>query len=99
MGITVLYDLLKADIGDFTKAAVLKDFDRVLSLDLGVVKEEEKSEEDEAFAAWVEEQIALRAAAKKEKNYAEADRIRELLKEQGVALRDSREGTSWEKIS
>ena len=99
MGLTVLYDVLKADIDDFTKAALVRDFDRVLSLDLGIAKEEEKGEEDEGFAAWVEEQIALRAAAKKEKNYAEADRIREVLKEKGVALKDSREGTTWEKIS
>ena len=97
--LTVLYDVLKADTDDFTKAALIKDFDRVLSLDLASVKENEAAEEDQDFAAWVEEQIALRAEAKKEKNYAEADRIREMLKEQGVALKDSREGTTWEKIS
>ena len=99
MALTVLYDVLKADTNDLTKAALIKDFDRVLSLDLGVVREKETGEADEGFASWVEEQIALRAEAKKEKNYAEADRIRELLKEKGVALKDSREGTTWEKIS
>ena len=99
MALTVLYDVLKADTNDLTKAALIKDFDRVLSLDLGIVREKEDGEADEGFASWVEEQIALRAEAKKEKNYAEADRIRELLKEKGVALKDSREGTTWEKIS
>ena len=99
MALTVLYDVLKADTNDLTKAALIKDFDRVLSLDLGIVREKEDGEADEGFASWVEDQIALRAEAKKEKNYAEADRIRELLKEKGVALKDSREGTTWEKIS
>ena len=99
MAITVLYEVLKVDTDDFTKAALIRDFDRVLSLDLGTVRENEPAEEDADFAAWVEEQIALRAAAKKEKNYAEADRIRDMLKEQGVALKDSREGTTWEKLS
>ena len=46
-------------------------------------------------AAYVAEQIALRAAAKAAKNYAEADRIRTELLAQGVELKDSAQGTSW----
>ncbi|MBR3436355.1 MAG: cysteine--tRNA ligase [Lachnospiraceae bacterium] len=99
MALTVLYDVLKSGTDDFTKAQLIKDFDRVLSLDLGSVKEAEEGGEDEGFAAWVEEQIAQRAQAKKEKNYAEADRIRAMLQEKGVQLKDSREGTTWERIS
>ena len=40
--------------------------------------------------------IDERAAAKKAKNFAEADRIREQLLAQGVVLKDSPAGTSWE---
>jgi cysteinyl-tRNA synthetase len=65
MALTVLYDVLKADTNDLTKAALIKDFDRVLSLDLGIVREKEDGEADEGFASWVEEQIALRAEAKR----------------------------------
>ena len=43
-----------------------------------------------------EEQIELRKAAKKEKNFAEADRIRNELLEKGIVLKDTREGTLWE---
>ena len=45
----------------------------------------------------IELQIAARAAAKKEKNYAEADRIRKQLHESGVVLEDSAQGTIWRR--
>jgi cysteinyl-tRNA synthetase len=41
--------------------------------------------------------IAERAAAKQGKNFAEADRIRQLLLAQGVVLKDGPAGTSWER--
>jgi cysteinyl-tRNA synthetase len=42
-------------------------------------------------------QIAARAAAKAQKNFAEADRIRQALLAQGVVLKDSPSGTTWER--
>ncbi|MDR3003417.1 MAG: cysteine--tRNA ligase [Acidovorax sp.] len=47
-------------------------------------------------AAAIEVQIAARATAKAEKNWAEADRIRKALLEQGIVLKDSAAGTTWE---
>lgn len=47
-------------------------------------------------AAAIEAQIAARAAAKAAKNWAEADRIRKELLEQGIVLKDSPTGTTWE---
>ena len=49
---------------------------------------------EEAIAA----QIADRAAAKAAKNFAQADRIRQELLDQGIALKDSALGTTWERI-
>lgn len=46
-------------------------------------------------ATYIEQQIALRAAAKAAKNYAESDRIRADLLAQGVELKDSAQGTTW----
>jgi len=41
--------------------------------------------------------MAERAAAKSAKNFAEADRIRQVLLSQGVVLKDSPNGTTWER--
>ena len=46
--------------------------------------------------AAIQAQIAARAAAKAAKNFAEADRIRKELLEQGIVLKDSPTGTTWE---
>ncbi len=55
----------------------------------GVSKEEKKE---------IEELIEKRALAKKEKNFALADEIRDRLKEKGIILMDTPNGTKWEKI-
>ncbi len=44
----------------------------------------------------IQAQIAARAAAKAAKNFAEADRIRQALLAQGIVLKDSAAGTTWE---
>ncbi|MGB0206101.1 MAG: cysteine--tRNA ligase [Neptuniibacter sp.] len=54
-----------------------------------------EAKEGELTAEAIEELIQQRAAAKKNKEFSEADRIRDDLAEQGVILKDSREGTSW----
>jgi cysteinyl-tRNA synthetase len=46
--------------------------------------------------ATIEQRIEERAAAKAAKNFAEADRIRKALLEQGIVLKDSPSGTTWE---
>jgi cysteinyl-tRNA synthetase len=48
------------------------------------------------FREGVEEQIKARNAARKSKNFAEADRIRDQLEKKGVVLKDSKDGTTWE---
>ena len=45
---------------------------------------------------WIDEQIAARAAAKSDKNWAEADRIRDELLEKGIVIKDSKSGATWE---
>ena len=104
LGVTVLYDVLKAKTNDKTKLALLSDFDKVLSLNLldeaKKLKEDKKEEVssvavDDEFSKYVEEQLALRAEAKKNKNWAEADRIRDELTAKGVKILDTPEGAKW----
>jgi cysteinyl-tRNA synthetase len=100
MAITVVYDLLKADTNDKTKLELIKDMDSVLSLDLleaaAAKKEAAGSSVDEELSQFIQEKIAERAAAKKEKDFARADAIRAELMERGVAIKDTREGVVWE---
>jgi cysteinyl-tRNA synthetase len=44
----------------------------------------------------IESRIAARNAARKAKNFAESDRIRDELAKLGVVLKDSKDGTTWE---
>ena len=95
MALTVLYDMLKAPISDATKLALAESFDQVLSLNLTVSAEEESVDAD--LAAYVEEKIRERAQAKKEKDFARADGIRQELLDRGIVLMDTREGTQWSR--
>ena len=53
--------------------------------------------EGEMAAEEIEALIAERAEAKKAKNWARADEIRDSLKEQGIILEDSAAGTTWKR--
>ena len=100
LGVTCLYDVLKADTDDGTKALLVSSFDQVLGLDL--MKKAAALREKEAApvegAAEIEALIAQRAAAKKAKDFAEADRIRDALKDMGVEIKDTPQGVVWKKI-
>ena len=47
----------------------------------------------------MEEKIAQRKAAKKEKDFETADAIRQELLDKGIEIKDTREGTVWNVIS
>lgn len=100
MAITLLYDILKADTNDATKLAVVKNFDTVLSLDLigHAAAVGEEKEVDPELEAYVLDAIEKRAAAKKAKDFATADAIRDELLKKGVEIKDTREGVKWQLI-
>ena len=94
--ITVLYDLLKdSDVNGNTKINLIEEFDTVLSLDL--LKEDKKNvsaDLETEILAKIEE----RKEAKKNKDFAKADAIRDELLSNGIKLIDTREGTTYELI-
>ncbi len=95
MGITLLYDVLKSELNGATKLKVIEDYDSVLSLNL--LKEDAGEEVDDELAAYVEEMIAQRTQAKKDKDYARADAIRDELAAKGIVIKDTREGVTWSR--
>ena len=112
MGITALYDVLKAKTNDNTKLAILHDFDRVLGLDLTEKAAQVRTEAAKAQSAAAQGGITVqgegdpaidalvlqRAQAKKAKNFAEADRIRDELKAQGIEVTDTPAGAVWKRV-
>ena len=100
MAVTVLYDMLKADMSDATKFALVKSYDEVLSLDLATAQEKKEQENgvDAELESYVLAKIEERKAAKKEKDFAKADAIRNELLEKGIVLEDTREGVKWKKM-
>ena len=60
---------------------------------LGIIIEKK----EEILDSDIEALIAERQTARKEKNFARADEIRDTLLEQGIILEDTREGVKWKR--
>lgn len=92
--LTVLYDVLKEEnMNSFTKLALIQNFETVLSLGLLEQKEEIL---DSTFETYILNKIEERNQAKQNKNYELADQIRNELLQQGIILKDTKEGTIYE---
>ena len=112
MAVTCLYDALKAKTNDATRLAILADFDQVLSLSLlekaEQLRQAQQAQAQQAAAGEftihgqgdpaIDELVKARAQAKKAKNFAEADRIRDELKAQGIEITDTKTGASWKRV-
>ncbi len=111
-GITALYDAMKAPAGDATKLAILDSFDQVLSLSLldkaAALREKEAAQAKSVQAAGgytvagegdaeIDALVLERGQAKKAKNFAEADRIRDELKARGIEITDVPGGAVWKR--
>ena len=102
LAVTAVYDVLKAKTNDATKLAALEDFDKVLSLNLiaaaKVLQEKHAAEEAASADPEIDALVEARTQAKKSKNFAEADRIRDELKARGIEIIDTPQGAKWRKI-
>ncbi len=95
MGITMVYDVLKEDVNGKTKKAIIADFDKVLSLGLDNIQNNKEDKEIKVSEKEIEDKIKIRLEAKKNRDFQLADSIRDELKEKGIILKDTKEGTSW----
>lgn len=113
MGVTSVFDVLKAKTNDATKLALIGDFDQVLSLSLLEKAEVKRAEDAKAKASAqtaggytvtgegdpeVDALVMQRYEAKKAKNFAEADRIRDELKARGIEIIDTKGGATWKRV-
>ncbi len=88
--LTVLFDLAKwINSGHYTQA-VKETFGQFLEI-FGLVFQEEILDEE------IENLIAQRQEARAAKNFQEADRIRDILAQQGIRLLDTKEGVRWQR--
>ena len=92
--LTCLYDILKEDTTDNTKLEIIKDYDKVLSLNL--LNNEKKL--DEELIKYINEKLEERNLAKQNKDYEKADNIRKELESKNIKIKDTREGTIYEVI-
>ncbi|MBE7082746.1 MAG: cysteine--tRNA ligase [Clostridiales bacterium] len=94
LALTCVYDVLKDDeLNSASKIYLIKDFDSVLGLGLFA---ETKKENNDQLVEYINQKIAERLNAKKEKDYALADSIRNELLEKGIVLKDTPNGTEFE---
>ena len=112
MGVTALYDVLKAQTNDVTKRAIIADFDTVLGLKLlekadAIREKEAKAAATQAAGGYtvtgegdpaIDALVMARYEAKKAKNFAEADRIRDELKARGIEIVDAKDSATWKRV-
>ena len=99
LAITALYDALKADTTAATKLALIREYDKVLSLDLIEAAQRGANTEEKAddIPQEVRDLAAQRAEARKAKNFALADELREKITQLGYVIEETRQGTNIRK--
>lgn len=98
--ITLLFEIIKSEeLNNDEKVYLIEDFEQVLSLDLFKENKKQNSDLNESLVKYIENMIEKRKLAKKNKDFIEADRIRDELLEKGIVLEDTRQGVNWKKIN
>jgi cysteinyl-tRNA synthetase len=102
--ISVIFELVRftnASTNEETSSTFAKAlYDTLFTLSdtvLGIHLTRNAAEISEDEVAKIEALIAERTAAKKEKNFARADEIRNQLSDMGIVIEDTREGVKWKK--
>ncbi len=97
LAVTALYDVLKADTTAATKLALIREFDKVLSLGLLEAARRFAEKEGGELPPEVAELAEKRAQARKDKNFALADELRARIAALGYTVEETRQGTKIKK--
>lgn len=101
LAITAVHDILKSKTNAATKLALIAEFDKVLGLDLIAAAEKTLAEAEASkpeIPAEVLDLVEQRKAARKEKNFALADEIRDKIAALGYEVKETRQGTEINKL-
>ena len=90
--LALLWEVVRKEVKSKDYLELIKDFDRVLGLDLDINKINSLPTEEEEYSDQVKALIEQRNIARANKNWAEADRIRDLLNAQGIKINDKKIG-------
>ncbi len=91
VAMSVVWEVAKTSKKSKKLADLLKEFDKVLGINIDYIQKEEVPEE-------IKELLEIRQKARENKDWAESDKIRDLIKEKGYIVKDSKEGQTIEKI-
>lgn len=95
--ITALYNVLKADTTAATKLALIEDFDKVLSLGLIEAANKLSSADVEDIPEEILQLAEERSKARKAKDFALADSLRDKISQLGYVIEETRQGTKISK--
>ena len=96
--LAVVWTLLKdKELSDSDKLTLILDFDRVLGLNLEL-SAAAGEKENENIDQKVLDLIKEREEARKVKDFARSDEIRDQLKDMGIEIKDTADGTKWKKL-
>lgn len=91
---TVLFNVIKdEELNNFEKSFLIKDFDRVFSLNL--IEEKDKIKVEDERIKHIEKLISERDVARAKKQWEKSDEIRNMLLKENVEIIDTKEGTTW----
>ena len=99
--ITAIFDLVKlanTSVNENSSKAFVQSILSMLNELTGVLNIANTNKAESEDTSKIEELIELRNQAKKSKDFAKADEIREELRKMGIEIKDTRQGTQWSKI-
>ena len=91
VAMSVVWEVAKSSKKSKKLADLLKEFDKVLGINIDYVQNEEVPED-------IKELLSKRQEARENKNWEESDKLRDLIKEKGYIVKDSKDGQTIEKM-